>query len=117
MGDPHMSPIGGRSKIPMIVGGTGFETMEGELSRENPEVTNLDLETDVVTDGSNMSSPDSNSNEYGSEHGAGSYTAEEDIVVIRDMADIKKISAENFHLADISKYEFVSLDVAYKFYC
>ncbi|CAJ2658779.1 unnamed protein product [Trifolium pratense] len=93
--------------------------MEGELSCENPEVTNLDLETDDVSDGSNMSSPehDSNSNEYGSEHDAGSYTAEEDTVVIRDMADIKKISVENFHLTDISKYEFASLDVAYKFYC
>ncbi|XP_045789627.1 protein FAR1-RELATED SEQUENCE 5-like [Trifolium pratense] len=93
--------------------------MEGELSCENPEVTNLDLETDDVSDGSYMSSPehDSNSNEYGSEHDAGSYTAEEDTVVIRDMADIKKISLENFHLTDISKYEFASLDVAYKFYC
>jgi predicted DNA binding protein len=59
-----------------------------------------------------MSSPYGNSNEIESEN-----AAEEEIVVVRDMTDIQKLVADNFRLADITKYEFVSLDVAYMFYC
>ncbi|KAK2368490.1 hypothetical protein QL285_081680 [Trifolium repens] len=90
----------------------GFEIMEGEAFSENPELTNFDLETDDVSDGSNMSSSCGNSNEYESQN-----AAEEEIVVVRDMTDIKKLAADNFPIADITKYEFVSLDVAYMFYC
>ncbi|WJX09256.1 hypothetical protein P8452_00107 [Trifolium repens] len=86
--------------------------MEGEAFSENPELTNFDLETDDVSDGSNMSSSCGNSNEYESQN-----AAEEEIVVVRDMTDIKKLAADNFPIADITKYEFVSLDVAYMFYC
>ncbi|KAK2380932.1 hypothetical protein QL285_068580 [Trifolium repens] len=90
----------------------GFEIMEGEAFSENPELTNFDLETDDVSDGSNMSSSCGNSNEYESQN-----AAEEEIVVVRDMTDIKKLAADNFPIADITKYEIVSLDVAYMFYC
>ncbi|KAK2380931.1 hypothetical protein QL285_068580 [Trifolium repens] len=86
--------------------------MEGEAFSENPELTNFDLETDDVSDGSNMSSSCGNSNEYESQN-----AAEEEIVVVRDMTDIKKLAADNFPIADITKYEIVSLDVAYMFYC
>ncbi|KAK2400955.1 hypothetical protein QL285_050598 [Trifolium repens] len=86
--------------------------MEGEACHESPEVTNLDLETGDLSDSSNMSSSYGNSNEYESEN-----AAEEEIVLVRDMTDIQKLAADNFHLADISKYQFVSLDVAYMFYC
>ncbi|WJX64245.1 hypothetical protein P8452_49056 [Trifolium repens] len=76
--------------------------MEGEAFSENPELTNFDLETDDVSDGSNMSSSCGNSNEYESQN-----AAEEEIVVVRDMTDIKKLAADNFPIADITKYEFV----------
>jgi hypothetical protein len=37
-------------------------------------------------------------------------------MVIKNMVDIMKIDLHNFRVADIRKYEFVGLDVAYMFY-
>ncbi|XP_013452469.2 uncharacterized protein [Medicago truncatula] len=37
-------------------------------------------------------------------------------IVIKEMVDIMKIDLENFCLADVERYEFVGLDVAYLFY-
>ncbi|PNX89196.1 FAR1 DNA-binding domain protein, partial [Trifolium pratense] len=45
------------------------------------------------------------------------YGCEVEAVVIKDMADIMKIDLNNFRVADVRKYEFVGLDVAYMFYC
>ncbi|WJX09490.1 hypothetical protein P8452_00319 [Trifolium repens] len=100
------------SQPSIIVNLFRIRDMEGEVYRENPEDRNFDLERDDVSDGSDMSSPYGNSNEIESEN-----AAEEEIVVVRDMTDIQKLVADNFRLADITKYEFVSLDVAYMFYC
>jgi len=37
-------------------------------------------------------------------------------IIIKDMVDIMKIDLENFCLADVERYEFVGIDVAYLFY-
>lgn len=36
--------------------------------------------------------------------------------MIKDMVDIMKIDLENICVADVERYEFVGLDVAYMFY-
>jgi hypothetical protein len=69
-------------------------------------------ESDNISGGVGTSNVEHNSNAD-----VGSDGSEAEAIVIRDMSDILKIDIENFCLSDLRRYEFVTLDVAYMFYC
>jgi len=47
----------------------------------------------------------------------GEHSSEGEAIVFNDMGDIMKFDMEKFCVDDVGRYDFVSLDVAYMFYC
>lgn len=74
---------------------------------------------DERCDSNNRNAEDINGDVTGSSDAfEGSHDESNEVIpiVIKDMVDIMKIDLENFRLADVERYEFVGLDVAYLFY-
>jgi hypothetical protein len=92
----------------------GEETVGTNISNGGPSygVGGSSIPYEILNGSSNSLFNDED--EESSGNGSGN---EVDVIIIKDMADIMKIDLQNFRVADVRKYEFVGLDVAYMFYC